>query len=217
LGHIFLSLEKSHRLGQSCSNGFQSVDVEILHNFSFSMKLTKKYRFYKTFENTNAGSIQNATCGILLLLIIFMSSCNDYDLPETVNITPPVANGQSLSSLSKQKLEGIYRVTKGRDVFGDTLILKWNSQNNLSILGGVNGLYAVTKGVKQDSSIYIYGYWRYALNSETGAVNFQLKPTDGSGIILNQNQSSLTNLTVKGNFGLRNGLCKTVFSKSFKR
>ena len=58
----------------------------------------KKYKFCKTFENTNAGSV------LLLLLIIFMSSCNDYDLPETVNITPPVANGQSLSNISKQKL-----------------------------------------------------------------------------------------------------------------
>lgn len=176
------------------------------------MKLIKKYKFYKVSEN--------ATCVIyilLLLIITSMSSCNDYDLPETVNITQPVTNGQSLSNISKQKLEGIYRVTKGREVFGDTLILKWNSQNNLSIFGGVNGLYAVTKGVMQDSSIYIYGYWRYALNSETGAVNFQLKPTDGSGIILNQNQSSLTNLTVKGSFGFGNNPADQVLEMVYVR
>lgn len=181
------------------------------------MKLIKKYKFCKTFENTNAGSVQNATCVILLVLIIFMSSCNDYDLPETVNITSPVANGQSLSNISKQKLEGVYRVTKGRSVFGDTLILKWNSQNNLSIFGGVNGLYAVTKGVKKDSSIFIYGYWRYALNSETGAVNLQLNPSDGSGVVLNQNQSSITNLTVKGNYGFGNNPADQVLEMVYVR
>lgn len=181
------------------------------------MKLTKKYKFYKIFENTNACSVQNATCVILLLLIIFMSSCNDYDLPETVNITPPVSDGKSLSNISKQKLEGIYRVTKGRNVFGDTLILKWNSQNNLSIFGGVNGLYAVTKGLKKDSSIFIYGYWRYALNSETGAVNLQLNPTDGSSVVLNQNQSSVTNLTVKGNYGFGNNPADQVLEMVYVR
>lgn len=175
------------------------------------MKLIEKYKFYKASASTNAGSV------LLLLLIIFMSSCNDYDLPETVNITPPVVDGKSLSNISKQKLEGIYQVTKGRSVFGDTLILKWNSQNNLSIFGGVNGLYAVTKGVKKDSSIFIYGYWRYALNSETGAVNLQLNPTDGSGVILNQNQSSVTSLTVKGNYGFGNNPADQVLEMVYVR
>ncbi|MEA5457943.1 glycerophosphodiester phosphodiesterase [Arcicella sp. LKC2W] len=182
------------------------------------MKLTKKYKFCKTFENTNAGSVQNATCVkhiLLLLIITLLSSCNDYDLPEAVNITPPISDGQPLSATSKQKMEGIYKVTKGRAVFGDTLILKWNNQNNLSIFGGVNGLYAVTKGVKKDSSIYVYGYWRYALNSETGGFNLQLNPSDGSNVILSQNQARVPNLIVKGSYGFGNNSAKEEFEMVF--
>ena len=177
------------------------------------MELIKKYKFRIFCENTKAGSIQNTTCiktyyvnhTLILLLILFsMSSCNDYDLPEIVNINPPIANGKSLNNTSKTKLEGIYKVMKGNKIFGDTLILKWSKDDNLSIFGGLNGLYAVTKGVKKDSSIYIYGYWRYALNSEIGGINLQLNPSEGSNAVLSENNSKPSNLLIKGTFGTGN-------------
>ena len=140
----------------------------------------------------------------LLLILFLMGSCNDYDLPETVNIVPPITDGKPLTNNTKTKLEGIYKVIKGNEFFGDTLILKWNNQNNLSIFGGSNGLYAVTKGMKKDSSIYIYGYWRFALNSETGGINLQLNPSEGSNAILSENQVRTSNLRITGKFGLGN-------------
>jgi glycerophosphoryl diester phosphodiesterase len=164
-------------------------------------------------ENTNAGSVLNATCvklywmkqiPILIIFIFSMSSCNNYDLPEIVNVNPPITNGQPLNNNSRVKLEGIYKVIKGNEIFGDTLILKWSKDNKLSILGGINGLYAVTKGVKKDSSIYIYGYWRYALNSETGGINLQLNPSEGSNAILSGTNSKPSNLRIKGTFGMGN-------------
>lgn len=153
------------------------------------MKILKNSK-YKTF--------------IILLALFSMGSCNNYDLPETVNIIPPITDGQSLNKASKTTLEGIYKVIKGKEIFGDTLILKWNNLNNLSIFGGSNGLYAVTKGMKKDSSIYIYGYWRYALNSETGGINLQLNPSEGSNAILSGSQSKPLNLRITGKFGLGN-------------
>ncbi len=140
----------------------------------------------------------------LLLVVFSMGSCNDYDLPETVNIIPPITDGKPLTNNTKTKLEGIYKVIKGNEIFGDILILKWNYQNNLSIFGGSNGLYAVTKGMKKDSSIYIYGYWRFALNSETGGINLQLNPSEGSNTILSENQPRTSNLKITGKFGLGN-------------
>jgi glycerophosphoryl diester phosphodiesterase len=177
------------------------------------MKLIKKYRLKRVTGNTNAGSVLNATCvemyrtkyiPILLLILFVMSGCNNYDLPEIVNINPPITNGQSLNNTAKTKLEGIYKVIKGNEIFGDTLILKWSKDNNLSIFGDKIGLYAVTKGVKKDSSIYVYGYWRYALNSETGALNLQLNPSEGSTSILAENQSRTSNLRIMGKFGVGN-------------
>ena len=140
---------------------------------------------------------------IILLLIntLFISSCNNYDLPESINIKPPITDGKPLSNSSKTKFEGIYKVMKGKEFFGDTLVLKWNGQGNLSIFGGVNGVYAVTKGLKKDSSIYIYGYWRFGLNSETGGVNLQINPNDGSNGILSQNQNIPSNFMIRGTFG----------------
>jgi glycerophosphoryl diester phosphodiesterase len=177
------------------------------------MKLIKKYKSVIISETTNADSVLNATCVkmywlqhiLLLFTIMFlMSSCNNYDLPETVNINPPITDGQPLNNTSKTKLEGIYKVIKGNEIFGDTLILKWSKGDKLSIFGGINGLYAVTKGVKKDSSIYIYGYWRYALNSETGGINLQLNPNEGSNAILSGTNSKPANLRIKGTFGMGN-------------
>ncbi|MDZ7899487.1 MAG: glycerophosphodiester phosphodiesterase family protein [Arcicella sp.] len=144
------------------------------------------------------------TIVLLLISSFIISSCNNYDLPELINVKPSITNGKPLSNDSKMKFEGIYKVVKGREIFGDTLVLKWNSQGVLSMFGGINGIYAVTKGVKKDSSIYIYGYWRFGLNSETGTVNLQINPNDGSNAILSQNQKIPSNLTITGVYGSGN-------------
>ena len=143
---------------------------------------------------------------IILLLIntLFISSCNNYDLPESINVKPPITDGKPLSNSSKTKFEGIYKVMKGKEVFGDTLILKRNNKGVLSIFGGTNGVYAVTKGLTKDSSIYIYGYWRFGLNSETGTLNLRLNSSEGSNAILSQNQNIPSNLMISGTFGSGN-------------
>jgi glycerophosphoryl diester phosphodiesterase len=168
-----------------------------------------------TFSYYILSKLKLSILGFLLLLLTI--SCNDYDLPEVVNPVPPVSGGQPLSNNSKSKLEGIFKVIKGNEVFGDTLVLKWNNLNNLSIFGGRNGLYAIMEGLKKDSSIYIYGYWRYALNSETGAVNLQLNPADGSNAILSENPSRVPNLKVSGKFGLGNNAPDQALELTFIR
>ena len=165
---------------------------------------------YFSLNKIKLGSL---SCIFLTLTI----SCNNYDLPEVVNVMSPAGGGQPLTENSKGKLEGIYKVTKGNEVFGDTLILKWNNLNNLSIFGGINGLYAVTKGLKKDSSIYIYGYWRYALNSETGAINLQLNPSDGSNVILSGNPSRVPTLKISGKFGFGNSAPDQALELTFIR
>ena len=190
------------------------------------MKLIKKFRLKRVIENTNAGSVLNDTCfemnrikyiPILLIILFVMNGCNNYDLPEIVNINPPITNGQSLNNTSKIKLEGVYKVMKGNEIFGDTLIFKWSKGDNLSIFGDKIGLYAVTKGVKKDSSIYVYGYWRYALNSETGAINLQLNPNQGSTSILAENQSRTSNLRILGKFGIGNNPATEVLEIAYIR
>ena len=101
------------------------------------MKLIKKYKLKRVIENTNAGSVKNATCvemyrikyiPILLIILFVVNGCNNYDLPEIVSVNPPIINGQALTTKSKIKLEGIYKVTKGNEIFGDTLIFKWSKE-----------------------------------------------------------------------------------------
>ncbi len=153
-----------------------------------------------------------------MFLLLLTLSCNNYDLPEVVNPLPPISDGQPLTNSSKGKLEGIFKVIKGNEVFGDTLILKWNNLNNLSIFGGTNGFYAITKGLKKDSSIYIYGYWRYAVNSETGGINLQLNPAGGSNAILNgSNSSRITNLKISGKFSFGNNVPDQALELTFIR
>ena len=190
------------------------------------MKLIKKNKLKRVIGNMNVSSVLNAICvkmyrikyiPILLLILFVMSGCNNYDLPEIINFNPPITNGQPLNNTSKTKLEGVYKVIKGNEIFGDTLIFKWSKDNNLSILGNKIGLYAVTKGVEKDSSIYVYGYWRYALNSETGALNLQLNPSEGSTSILAENQSRTSNLRIIGKFGVGNNPTTEILEIAYVR
>jgi glycerophosphoryl diester phosphodiesterase len=152
------------------------------------------------------SNILSKTKGLILgfSFLILMIGCNIYDLPEVINVNPPVTGGQALSANSKGKLQGVFRVLKGNEVFGDTVILKWNGLDNLSIFGENVGVYAITKGVKKDSTVYIYGYWRYALNSETGALNFEINPNNGSTAVLSNNPARISNLKVSGKYSFGN-------------
>jgi glycerophosphoryl diester phosphodiesterase len=134
-----------------------------------------------------------------------MVSCEtqiDYDLP-----VPAFSDGSSLlkskplSDSTMYLMEGIYKVTQGSDMFGDTLVLKKN-RDKISLFGNKNGCYFICDAGSKDSQIILEGYWRYALNDRTGLARMTI--SDASKLI---DGSSLVNkITASGEYSNGNSM-----------
>lgn len=115
---------------------------------------------------------------LLTSIFILLLSCEkqvDYTL------SVPVFAGNSdlsdtvgLSDSTKYALEGIYKVTQGSDMFGDTLVLK-QTTDKISLFGYKNGCYFILNAGSKNSQIILEGYWRCALNDKTGLARFTIE------------------------------------------
>src|SRR5436190_13489107 len=78
----------------------------------------------------------------------------------------------------KTKLEGVYSVVTGSDQFGSTVVMKI-AGNRISIFTGKNVGYFILQSGSIDSALYLEGYWRYQVNTETGLVSLSIVKNEG--------------------------------------
>ncbi len=79
----------------------------------------------------------------------------------------------TLSGSCKYALEGIYKVIDGSDMFGDTLVLK-QTKDKISLFGYKNVAYFIMDGGSKGSEIFLEGYWRFAVDDETGLARLHI-------------------------------------------
>jgi glycerophosphoryl diester phosphodiesterase len=101
-----------------------------------------------------------------------------------------------LSDSTKYALEGIYKVTQGSDMFGDTLVLK-HTADKISLFGYKNGCYFILDAGSINSQIILEGYWRFALNDRTGLVRFTI---DGAKKLID-GKTDLSSIIASGEYG----------------
>ena len=112
-------------------------------------------------------------------------------------------------------MEGIYKVLEGNEYFGDNVVLKWSGEY-LYVFTLKNAGYMVFQAGSLDSVIYCYGYWRYAVNFETGLINFHISSTEGGIKIISGDTTNLE-ITIKGTFGNGNNFPDKSFQLKFLR
>lgn len=115
---------------------------------------------------------------------------------------------QALPSSSKSKMEGIYKVIDGNEVFGERVVLKW-SRNGLSIFGELESIYCVMQSGSADLDIRIEGYWRYAVNTESGLLRMSINAENGGSELLTDT-STVSKIVIEGKYGHDNN-CPTHF------
>jgi glycerophosphoryl diester phosphodiesterase len=156
------------------------------------------------------------------ILILFASLLLIYSCSNEVDINNPVVDpsnfiGQTnpLPNNSKLVMEGIYEVVQGKELLGDSVVVKWN-RDRLSIFSGKNGGYLVLNGGYLDSVIFFEGYWRYATNTETGVASFYI-PSDEGGAEIISGDTTVTTIKFVGEYGIDNGLADKILVLEFKR
>lgn len=135
------------------------------------------------------------------LIIWFMTSCDIQD--EWILDVPSfkensqLEGAASLPDKALYAMEGIYLVIKGTETFGDTIVLK-QTRDRISLFGAKEGVYVIGKAGYKGASVIIEGYWRYALNNETGLLRFVVD--DVANEIL-QGDTLINDFIINGVFG----------------
>ena len=132
------------------------------------------------------------------LLVLF--SCNKQkdwllEIPQLPGNS--ILDGTStLTDNCKYSLEGIYKVIDGQSFFGDTVVLK-QTRDKISIFANKNISYFILNAGQKNSEILFEGYWRFAINDETGLARFYISNADK----LISGDSTITNISITGEFG----------------
>jgi len=79
-----------------------------------------------------------------------------------------------------------------------------------------NGGYIVLDGGYLDSVIFFKGYWRYSVNTETGAANFYI-PSDAGGKEIISGDTTVTSIKFVGEYGNGSELASNPLILKFKR
>ncbi|MDB5246008.1 MAG: glycerophosphodiester phosphodiesterase [Segetibacter sp.] len=146
---------------------------------------------------------------ISCLLILSCKKHYEAPVPETRWELFESAATESLNSSTRNRLEGVYTITEGKDIFGTDAALKWSYTVNgtdttyhLSMFCEKQVVYIICEGKRLDSSILLNGYWRNMLNTETGIARFTITSSDGSGYLFGSSTAnSIPGTTISGNFG----------------
>ncbi|MBI5010694.1 MAG: glycerophosphodiester phosphodiesterase [Bacteroidia bacterium] len=104
-----------------------------------------------------------------------------------------------LTDNCKYSLEGIYKVIDGFGFFGDTVVLK-QTRDRISLFGYKNISYFILNAGQKNSEIFFEGYWRFAINDETGLARFNISNADK----LISGDTTITNISISGEFGTDN-------------
>src|SRR5215204_776288 len=114
-----------------------------------------------------------------------------------------------LTNNAGKKIESVYAIEEGADVFGTEAALKWTYTVNgsdttyqLSFFNQKDITYFICEGKRVDSSILLNGYWRRMVGTETGKVRLTIAP-DAGGIKILRNAPLALNepVVIAGTYG----------------
>ncbi|GAA4744009.1 glycerophosphodiester phosphodiesterase [Flavisolibacter ginsenosidimutans] len=105
-----------------------------------------------------------------------------------------------------ERMQGIYSIEKGTEIFGDTAVVKCSytiehrrKNFHLSFFCQKNGTYFVCEAKVRRGAVLLYGYWRKASSNGTGLVHLVMSKTAGATALL-QGGTTQTML-LQGRFG----------------
>lgn len=117
------------------------------------------------------------------------------DMPPT--LTLPAGTAQ-LDSTGEHRLDGVYKVVSGSDIFGDELVALWR-RDHLCLYSGTQVIFSENAcGIAGDTA-RMNGYYRFVRSDQTGNLSLQVFPSDG-GSSLHAGASPLVGLTIRGSY-----------------
>ena len=147
----------------------------------------------------------------IVITCIVLAGCKktyEAPVPDTAWELFNSSSTSTLNSSTRNKIEGIYSITEGMEVFGANAALKWSYSINgsdttyhLSMFCERQVVYIICEGRRLDSSIILNGYWRNMINTETGIARFTISGSNGAKYLLDTSLASPSNnINIEGTF-----------------
>lgn len=137
---------------------------------------------------------------LISLIFLFVISCRDAEITQ-----PEYADGSILEGATplpdsiKPALEGVYKITDGKDFFGETIALKWQGDKLIAYGYLYGSVMELNAGIK-DSVLWFEGIWRHMQNTENGLVRMKIS-ANVSGAILSGSAPEENDFVFDGSYG----------------
>ena len=135
---------------------------------------------------------------ILIFLLFSCSNVIEWEEPEFLDGSI-LDQTEPLSNNTKNSLEGVYKIIKGKDTFGKQVVLKWYG-NTLSVFGDTLGTYLKLNAGQKDSTFFFEGTWRHFISTNGGLVRLFIRKEDGASSLFNSFLSTGA-IKLSGSFG----------------
>jgi glycerophosphoryl diester phosphodiesterase len=137
----------------------------------------------------------------LFLFIVFAISCSvlvDPKVPDCI-YENTLGGTIELPQATRCRIEGVYNVAQGNDIFGDRVVIK-ACQGYMSVFAKKNAAYIVLESGSSGNDLLFNGYWRYAKDVKSGMINLAIAADQG-GIQLLTDTSTVSTITFNGIYG----------------
>lgn len=143
---------------------------------------------------------------------LFLLSCRKkYEAP-VPNLDWDLFNSSAAARLTNntvKKMDGVYAISEGSDLFGNEAALKWSytvtgtdTTYHLSFFCQKDITYFICEGRRLDSSILLNGYWRRMVGTETGKARLTIAKNSGAARLLSNTALNATDsIIISGTYG----------------
>lgn len=139
-----------------------------------------------------------------------------WDLFNSVGATP-------VSLSAQQRMDGVYAVTEGADMFGPQAVVRWTWTCNgadttyqVSIFCEKDNAYLTGEGRTLGNTLLLNLYWRTLVNTGTGLCRMTIADDEGVQALLGDGPIGMDSLRISGVYGMGSDLPERPFSLSYR-
>ena len=136
-----------------------------------------------------------------ILLIVFAVACSvlvDPKVPDCI-YENTLDGTIELPQTTRSRIEGVYNVVQGSDIFGDKVVIK-SSQGYMSVFAKKNAAYIVLESGSSENDLLFKGYWRYSKDVKSGLINLSISAEQGGAQLLSDT-STVNAIIFNGIYG----------------
>ncbi len=140
-----------------------------------------------------------------------------WDLFSSIGTTPVDVRAQ-------QRMEGVYAVGQGTELFGSEVVVKWNWTHQgpdttyyVSIFCGSNIAYLSGEGRYLDTTMMLNMYWRTLADQRTGLCRMTIGYMDGLRALWSTTPLAADSIRIEGAYGLDADLPDRPFTLTYRR